>query len=243
MSNDITVVLNGYKRPQCLSHQLNAIEGQTIKAKQVMLWQNIGASFDPAITSQTVHAASNANFGVWARFAYALNAKTEYICVFDDDTIPGNRWFENCLNTIKTHEGLLGTVGVVFHSNVYIENHRVGWVAPNRETTEVDIVGHSWFFKRDWLSHFWREMPRIDTSYLAGEDIHFSAMLQKYANMKTFVPPHPPEDQSLWGSSPIFGMKYGVDNVAISCTLGQNSMIEALQYEINNGYKPMYMRK
>ena len=51
--------------------------------------------------------------GVWARFAYALNAKTEYIAMFDDDTIPGPLWFENCLNTMKRHEGLLGTIGLV----------------------------------------------------------------------------------------------------------------------------------
>jgi hypothetical protein len=44
----------------------------------------------------------------------ALLANTEYVCIFDDDTIPGKRWFENYLSTIKQYNGLLGTVDVLF---------------------------------------------------------------------------------------------------------------------------------
>jgi GT2 family glycosyltransferase len=109
--NDITVILNGYKRPQFLQEQINAIQNQTVKPREIMLWQNNTEGFDQNITNSITTAASNKNLGVWARFAYALNAKTEYICIFDDDTIPGSKWFENCLETMKTHEGLLGTIG------------------------------------------------------------------------------------------------------------------------------------
>jgi len=244
MSSNITVVMNGYKRPHYFEQQLVAIQNQTAKPDHIMLWQNKGDTFDPNLTSQTMHASSNYNFGVWARFAYALNAKTEYVCVFDDDTIPGNRWFENCLNTLKTHDGLLGTIGVIFHDSTYRYgfHHRVGWDGGNDVITEVDIVGHSWFFRREWLSHFWRELPRLDTSYLVGEDIHFSAMLQKYGGKKTFVPSHPLSDRSLWGSLPEFALKYGGDNVAISQNGGHPIMGQALQYEISNGYKPIFMR-
>ena len=103
----VTVVLNGYKRGQHLAKQLEAVKKQTLRPKEIMLWQNAGQDFDPEIAGKTTWASCNKNFGVWARFAYALNAKTEYICVFDDDTIPGKRWLENCYETIQKHEGLV----------------------------------------------------------------------------------------------------------------------------------------
>ena len=104
----ITVILNGYRRPHTLTPQMEALKRQTIKPDMVMFWQNKDSDvrFDYSTLSNCVVTTSNANFGVWARFAYALNATTEYVCVFDDDTIPGPKWLENCLETIKTNEGL-----------------------------------------------------------------------------------------------------------------------------------------
>jgi hypothetical protein len=213
----ITAVLNGYKRGAHLASQLSAINGQTIPPVTIMLWQNQGEAFDPALSAQTVHAGCNVNLGVWARFAYALNANTEYICVFDDDTIPGRRWFENCLNTLSVHDGLLGTVGVRYHTtSSYFPFSRVGWVAPNESTEQVDIVGHAWFFRRDWLSCFWRELPGYNQSRLVGEDMHFSYTLQKYLGLNTYVPPHPKGQLDLWGSMPQTGMSIGQDAAAIS---------------------------
>ena len=81
----VTVVLNGYKRGQHLETQLEAIKKQTLRPKEIMLWQNAGQDFNPEIAGKTTWASCNKNFGVWARFAYALNAKTEYVCVCDDD--------------------------------------------------------------------------------------------------------------------------------------------------------------
>ena len=159
-------------------------------------------------------AFSNTNLGVWARFAYALNVETKYVCIFDDDTIPGRKWLENCLDTIKTHRGLLGTVGLLYTipappnpNSSYFENYvRFGWPHNNTRVQEVDLVGHSWFFEREWLSAYWRELP--DPKYkTCGEDMHFSFMIQKYLGLKTYVPPHPPEDKEMWGS--IKGSEYG----------------------------------
>ncbi len=213
----ITVILNGYKRAKHLDLQLKSIENQSLKPKEVMLWQNYGDSFDVELTSKTIHASCNKNLGVWARFAFALNAKTDYICVFDDDTIPGFRWLENCYNTIQKYDGLLGTVGLIFNDpNNYINNTRFGWPNPNNEALEVDIVGHSWFFKRDDLSTFWREMPSLNQDILVGEDIHFSYTLQKYMNKKTYVPPHPKDNIDMWGSIPETAWSIGTEKVGIS---------------------------
>jgi hypothetical protein len=238
----VTVILNGYKRPHVLSKQIESIKNQTLKPKEILFWQNFGDSFDPELINQTTHASCNKNLGVWARFAFALNAKTKYVCVFDDDTIPGKMWLENCLNTIQTHNGLLGTIGVKFHTKeAYWPATRVGWDRPNNETEQVDIVGHSWFFEREWLSYFWRELPEINQSSLVGEDIHFSYVLQKYAGINTYVPPHPAENIDLWGSIPEYAWKLGTDSNAISMdNSNMNLMSDTFKNYVNKGFKTIY---
>jgi len=235
----ITVVLNGFKRSAHFNNQLNAIKNQTMQPSQILFWQNKGEDFDKTLTEQTIHASCNQNLGVWARFAFALNARTEYVCVFDDDTIPGKKWLENCYNTIQTHDGLLGTIGVKFlDPKNYVKHTRVGWDKPNENTEVVDIVGHSWFFKREDLSVFWRELPDITHSPIVGEDMHFSYMLQKYTNKKTYVPPHPILDSEMWGSNPKSAWQIGTDSVAISRnSSNMNVMNDCFVNYVNKGFK------
>lgn len=237
----ITAVLNGYKRGKHLKAQLEAVQKQSVSPVAIMLWQNAGETFDADLTCQTVHASCNQNLGVWARFAFALNANSEFVCVFDDDTIPGPRWFENCLRTISVHNGLLGTVGVRFHTTAgYFPCARVGWCAPSENVERVDIVGHAWFFRRDWLSVFWRELPGINHPRLVGEDIHFSYMLQKFLRLNTYVPPHPPSRMDLWGSQPQSGMSIGQDHAAISMRAANLQLMNRVYLNyIKHGFRIM----
>lgn len=233
---DITVILNGYKRPNFLKEQIDAINRQTVKAKEIMLWQNNTDGFDKNLTDTITTASSNKNLGVWARFAFALNAKTEYICVFDDDTIPGDSWFDNCLETMKTHEGLLGTIGLIYNSEKgYLPNNRYGWDNNNLNTVKVDIVGHAWFFKREWLSTYWRELPPAGFDFV-GEDMHFSYMLQKYLGINTYVPPHPKHLPEMWGSTK--GWEMGTEKNGLSLVPANiKKMDEYYKYLISKGFK------
>lgn len=235
---DYTVILNGYKRPHTLKEQINAVNNQTIKPTNIFYWQNSinGVVYDDDAASKCIYAKSNANFGVWSRFTYALNARTNWVCVFDDDTIPGSEWIENCINTHEKTPGLLGTIGVLFRANSsYDVKTRIGWDNPNEETTRVDIVGHSWFFHRDLLSTFWRELPPIGHNFLVGEDIHFSHMIQKYTNLGTFVPPHPINNKAMWGS--LKGWQYGGDIVSTAGNGGIPLMYEWMNKAKSEGFK------
>lgn len=220
----VTVILTKYKRPHLLEEQWISVKNQTVKPHQILVCDN-----------------SLQNLGVWSRFSLALNAKTEFICVIDDDTIPGDRWLENCLNNMEEQEGLYGTCGYIFNSNEkYQDNYRrLGWHNPNEKREQVDYVVHNWFFKKEWLKYYWSEIP--DSKYwLCGEDMNFSFQLQKQG-IGTFVPPHPNEDKSMWGS--LKGWEYGVDIESLWESNPENfrsNMFEFFDNQVKKGWKLLY---
>ena len=211
---DITVILNCYRRPYNLKMQVDAIRAQSVKPVQIWLWINYhedNKDFDPSTLGVDKVFSNDFNWKFYGRFAAALLADTEYIAIYDDDTIPGKRWHENCLETMKTHEGILGSAGIILKSDRYVNHDRCGWPTQNREVTEVDLVGHSWFFKREWLRYLWQEKP---VTWENGEDIQFGFMAKVHGGIPTYCPPHPPEDRELHGS--ILGNELGIDNKATS---------------------------
>ena len=121
MNNKITVILNVYKRPHTLLEQINAIKKQTIPPTQIMIWVN-GKVELPKLDDDIIVTKCSHNLKFHARFAYGLLAKTKYVAFFDDDTIPGNKWFENCLNSMKKENAIYGSTGVLLTGNAYIPN-------------------------------------------------------------------------------------------------------------------------
>lgn len=238
----VTVILNGYRRPHSLAEQYEAIQNQTYKDINVMFWGNYHADtfndFPNEILSKCTTAFCNNNLGVWARFAFALNAFTEYVCMLDDDTIPGKKWIAHCIDNIRSTEGLIGGRGVRFVNDNYTTypacNYE-GVGCGNKEIKRVDIVGHSWFFKRDWLRFYWLDMPATPLP-CGGEDMHFSYVLQNRLGLYSYIPSQPTDDTDLWAS--LNPSKYGEDSVATSRTA--EGYLQANQYWnfiIANGYK------
>jgi glycosyltransferase involved in cell wall biosynthesis len=214
MSRSITVILNCYKRPEYLQEQLTAIRNQTIPPENVWLWVNAtkenrktpyhSLGFDKVIKSDT-------NCKYHARFALGLLADTEYVAFFDDDTIPGKEWFENCLDTMKKTPGILGGAGCVLQSRAYVQHIRMGWPALNDETMPVDLVGHAWFLRREDLNYMWREIPY---TFENGEDIQLGYLAKKYGKVQCYCPPHPADKPELHSS--LKAVQYGNDNKASS---------------------------
>jgi len=240
-TGDITVILNSYRRPYNLKMQVEALKAQTIKPKEIWLWVNAhedNKNFDYSDLELDKVFNNDYNWKFYGRFAGALLTDTEYVAIFDDDTIPGSKWFENCLNTMKTHEGILGSAGILLNDKFYVQHDRCGWATRNKEATEVDLVGHAWFFKRDWLQYLWKEKP---PTWDNAEDIQFAYSAQKYGNIKTYCPPHPLEDREMHGS--ILGNELGIDNKATSTNSAvshQQFFSErdyCVQYALENGWK------
>lgn len=196
----ISVVLTKYKRSHLFNHQYTSIKNQTLQVDEILVCDN-----------------TEDNKGVWERFKLAQECKNELICIFDDDTIPGHKFLENCYNEMQKKEGLYGTRGLIFNNStcygtelveqgIFASNYKeVGWCEPNNEVKRVDYVTHSWFFKKKWLSYFW-DVDEVPLNY--GEDMNFSYQLQK-EGIKTYVPPHPNDNKDMWGS--LYGEEYGDD--------------------------------
>ncbi|CAF1138864.1 unnamed protein product [Adineta steineri] len=74
----------------------------------------------------------------FGRFQLALQCRTKYVIVFDDDCIPQKRYLEVAMYTINTKEyrGILGTKGTPAAENYYY-----GPVSKSNQIIEVDVVG------------------------------------------------------------------------------------------------------
>lgn len=237
--NKVSVVLNVYKRSEHFSAQIEALLEQSVTPFEILVWENGEERVPDEYRDRVTVTRSEKNLGVWARFSYALNAKGDYILMLDDDTVPGRRWIENCLSTILLSPGLLGTRGLRFATrHSYAGYSELGLYAPNELVERVDIVGHAWFFKRELLGAFWAEYSNRFPEDLSGEDIHFSYAIQKVLGQGTFVPPHPADNQELWGSHPAIARTLGSDDAAISSSKGALGKFErALKHYVSLGFQ------
>lgn len=245
----VTFVMNGFRRPHTLREQYEAIKNQTFKDFEIMIWINTvdkNIKFDQEILDSCHTIVSNTDYGSWGRFVAALNARTKYICVIDDDTIPGKDWLQNCADTIKKQYGILSTRGVIMNKGF---DHRyplpdsykaIGWCNPNEEITRVDMGCHSWFFEKGILRSFFAEMPNVFPQRY-GEDTHISYAAKKHFDINTYIPPHPKNNLDMWGSMPETATRYGEEPVAISmdnnANLGMNhywNFIRKMGYPIIN---------
>lgn len=211
MSNpSIGVVLTSYKRPKTLWPQLHALRAQTVPYEELLIWGNeehcldlvhhpkLGDGVCLDLNSNESTIACSKNWGVWPRFAMAQFMEVDYVAVFDDDTIPGKRWFQNCLDTIaRTGPALLGSCGVSFKDGKRDEPVFLGWKWPLEQAVFSDIVGHAWFFPRGLLRNI-GFAPFLDWPTF-GEDYWLSVEAQAIG-LPTICPPHPPDDPELWGS-------------------------------------------
>jgi len=212
---DITVILSIFKRPYALEKQIKAVEAQTVKPKEIIIINNGCFSPTPQRAKDKYTVIENSvNFGVWFRFSIWLNANTKYVNVIDDDTIPWSKWLENCIRESEKKRWLYWTIGCIYwlakpwrakedwtdDMKVWREHYyshiRFGWASPNKDVQEVDLIWHSRFFEREFLSkaYFAESIP--DSPY-CWEDMWFSYTLQKYMWLWSYVPPHPHWDMEM----------------------------------------------
>jgi len=239
----ISVVLNAYKRKDLLIKQIDSCAKQSIPISEIVIWNNgdpiNGKLLSEKFGVEIIVVNASKNIGVWARFSVALNCKSEFILILDDDVFPGKDFVKNCLDSFNRLPGLYGSRGLRFISNNRYEPYKeYSWAHPNESIQQVDIVGHSWFFPKEYLNYFWRENFSSRISPFCGEDIHFSYMLQKFGGIQTYVPPHPSKFPDMWGTCPEESYKIGADCHAISQQSGAMKKFDfALKFYAKKGFK------
>ena len=205
----IDVVLNCYRRPQEVKFQRWWIEQQSIPVREFWVWHNDGGlDFSQQRIQDSTNSLNDKNHKFYGRFSYGLLSNAKYLAYFDDDTMPGLFWLQNCLAQMKKRRGLYVTVGVQLHERgKYAPHDRCGWVSGDQQNNvDADLGGHAWFFERDWLRYFWFEEP---STFETGEDMHLSFAVQSHLSIPTVTPPHPKECMGLWGS--VLGNELGQD--------------------------------
>lgn len=247
-SFDVTAVLTLYKRPENLPLQIKAIEEQTLRPNKIWLFQDgIDSIYKIELNEiiknkfDKIESKKN-NFGVWERFRFASTTDSEYVVMFDDDTIPGERWLENCHTNMLEQEGLYGTIGIIMENpREYARSgyFRVGWVNPFNERLEVDFVGHSWFYRTQWSSEMFKDTADLQALKTAGEDMAFSHRL-KCIGIKTFVPAHYKSNAKFWGSLPEYAFNLGLGGQALSSTsINNDKMSKGINILLDKGFQPL----
>jgi hypothetical protein len=211
--NRIGVILNTYKRRN-IGLQLEALRGQTVKPADLLVWRNDDWTDEEfrSLAGDVHFCKTSKDFGVWARMLAGQLLRTDFIAVFDDDTVPGCRWLENCLDCYARNPAVYGTWGKRLPFHCYRGGSSHGWCQPSDDIQKVDFCGHGWFFPR-WLCF---EIGKLSNGAMrAGEDMAVSFAAQRNG-FETFTAPHPPSSRELWGSTN--GLSLSKDGNAISST-------------------------
>lgn len=213
----VGIVQTVYKRPHLFAAQRLALLGQSVRPSQSVVWVNANPGNEELAIDDdmpTGFFAASPNAGVWPRFRAGLDLQTDFVAIFDDDTIPGSRWLEHCLASFEKQKGLIGAAGVIFPGG----KREPRWYArANRFQVRdayplipCDIVGHCWFCPTDWLRYFAGE-ARTSQFDTCGEDYHLAWAVQKYVGVGCYVP-EVPEDRAFWGT---LKPELGSDDVAL----------------------------
>lgn len=253
---DVDVVLTVYKKPESLRKQLNAIKEQSLRPQNIYLYQDGIDSYyrielKPEILKEFKDVRiADSNGGVWKRFEYAREVvSSPYVCIFDDDAMPGRKWLENCCTQMQKNEGIYGTNGVLLTGDDKYpligssSDKRIGWMNPNQETAMVDFVGHAWFLKTEWLAYMFENTSEIREKYkYAGEDMGLSCQCWLHG-INTYVPPHPFACPEMWGALPRSAKRFGVTEVAVSAgSFNHQQMNNALKELRKRGWKTISER-
>jgi FkbM family methyltransferase len=198
--DDITVLISGFARPEYLKPQIEALNNQTIKPdKIIVLYTKPNKDFKVPFMDGADFIVVEDDQGLNTRFAVGLIAKTKYVCITDDDLIPGKKWLETCLNASKREDAIICGYGVRYNEAMDEASSRKfgDHGEKNEALEEIDMAGHCWFLKKEWLKYFWMEEP---LDWTVSDDMHLSYTIKKYIKIRLLVSPHPENNKEIWSN-------------------------------------------
>lgn len=202
----ITIIITVWRRDY-LDQQLASLTGQSVRPERIWILQNERhidiqpvvdkyAAVFPCIS--VIHSQVNLKF--FGRFSLCTHVETEYVLVIDDDVIPSRNWLQTCLDKSRQYNAVISCTGRIikhrsFRPEEWKDNEReIYFIGDNQsneennflaEDTPVDYGCNSYFFRTEWIKHFWSIWP---ATFLSGEDMHLSASLMLAGAIPTVVP-------------------------------------------------------
>lgn len=243
----IDVITTLYKRAN-YNEQIQSLLNQSKKPRCIYVYQNdshVEFNLNVLIKQQAdslkipirhIHS-KDMNFKFHGRFTIPLLLDSDYVAIFDDDTIPGENWLANCLSHSVQLNCLVGANGRILRN----PKHKLKETGldpndvPSKQPILVDYVGHCWFFKREWIHYMWINPPKTMEN---GEDIHLAASLKIYGGISTYLAQQPMGRRDLWGDTkPSLGWD---DHATYKKPKHKDEREDVIQYWIEKGWKSAY---
>lgn len=192
-SDAITVILTVWKRNH-LEEQLQALFQQTVAPSHIWVQQSLNhvdvSKIIERYGKKICYFHFEENPGVFGRFESVTEVKTPFVCILDDDQIPGRRFLENAVEACKRLNAIISPHGRWLSPQTNQTQRFVGDGFEFQhsfclEDTEVDLGNNAWFFRKEWITHFLSVSPLFRNN---GEDIHLSATCKLLGGIPTYVP-------------------------------------------------------
>ncbi|GAB2233692.1 hypothetical protein Droror1_Dr00002921 [Drosera rotundifolia] len=219
----VTVILNHFKR-KTLCSQLDSLLQQTLPFHHVWVLafgspneQSLKRIVETYNDTRISFISSTYDFKYFGRFQMALQTEGDLVYILDDDMIPGKRMLEimsHVAGTEKYQNVVLGSIGRIlpfrmkdftFPSYRKFGIKEAGLYLPDpaydilvEKVVQVDFLSSSWFLSSELVKTLFIEDP---FTFMTGEDLHLSYLLQKYRDAGSFVVPVDPSDKETWGDS------------------------------------------
>nr|WP_295874828.1 glycosyltransferase [uncultured Chitinophaga sp.] len=203
---NVTVIITVWKRDY-LDQQLQSLIEQSFPPSCIWIIHNerhisIQSVVDEwrGVFPQIYIIHSDFNFRYFGRFAVCSQVTTAYTLIIDDDVIPGRDWLKICVDRCSRLGAIVSCTGRLIRPGSFRPEE---WSGDERKTyfigdnfsdeernyvpedTTVDYGCNSYFFKTEWIRHFWAVWPR---TFQSGEDIHLSGSLMISQSIPTVVP-------------------------------------------------------
>jgi hypothetical protein len=232
--SELTIILTVFKRSSC-EEQLERLKIQTLE-HNVIIYQNEThvdiSRLRNKYSFKHIHSL-DINFKFYGRFALPLLLDTEYCCILDDDLLPNPDWLMATKFACQNFNAIIGSNGRIL-LNHSLEHQKC--IDLPQKNVLVDYVGHSWFFRTEWIKNLWtHSIPTFEN----GEDISFCAA-NNLAGINSMVISC--ENERQIGDSNRF--KYGTDSNSFSQNNPYHNMEreQVVQYWLNKGWEPLNRR-
>lgn len=249
----VSVIVTLWKRRAYVWEQYKSFMAQSVKPVEVIYIINegyISPEFVRETTGQNVKIITSPINSLYTRFSLAYIARGDYVAIMDDDTLPGELWFENAIRACEAYNAY-----VVGNGRILNKKGRQGFftlVTPAPGGDGVDAIScahsdifcdwgcNSYFLKREWAGMLAYRVRHQD-SLKTFDDIQTATSLYMAKGIKCVCPMQPQWDKRLhaslkaeWGND-----DHAVWRSSVSHFPERQSYLEQL---IAEGYVPVHKR-